>query len=137
MVATFCLRAAASRREARTSACGAAASSQRPHRPVRIVRPRGCATPLFYRCFPLLRLQLLLAIGLPRPCDQLELTPFHVLFEHAELRLLTDVEHLIDGVVRLADFAVRPRLELIERLQAILDLRLVRLRIVHKTPQLL
>ena len=69
------------------------------------------------------------AVRLSRARHELELPALHHLFEHAELRLLAHVEHLIDAVVGLSDFHSRPRLELLERLQPIFNLAFIGLRI--------
>src|SRR5438309_2201843 len=81
MMSTFCLRTAASRRDARTSADGAA-----------IVQAHmSASSPADFIAVILLRL----AIRLTGAIDELELTALHVLFEDAKFRLLAHVENLV------------------------------------------
>src|SRR5262245_49450065 len=60
-----------------------------------------------------------------RARDELQLAPFHVLLEHAKLRLLLDVQHLVNGFVRFLDVLRGLDLDVVELLEALLDLRVV------------
>src|SRR5690242_18452213 len=122
MVATFCLRSVASWREARTSASAVAPSAA--------TRQAASFTGLFYRLG--LRLG---PVRLARPRDELQHALLHHLFEHAESRLLPDVEHLIDRLVGLAHVELRALLEILQRLHAIFHRALLGLRIARQPPQ--
>ena len=71
-------------------------------------------------------------VGLAGARHQLELAALHLLLEHAELRLLADVEHLIDRVVRLARLGRRRGRRCPASASALLDLRLVGLLVVQQ-----
>src|SRR6266851_778026 len=124
IVATFCLRSIASRRDVRTSAC--------IDTPSAATRQTASFIGPFYR----VRLRLW-AVGLARARDELQHPLLHLLLEDAEPRLLADVEDLVDRLVRLADFGLRPILEILQRLHLFLHRRLVGLRIVGQPSQLL
>src|SRR5205814_3463905 len=100
MVATFCLRSVASRRDVRTSAC--------IDTPSAATRQTASFIAPFYRVT--LRLG---AICLTRARNELQHALLHLLLEDAEPRLLADVEDLVDRVVRLAHVGLRPILELL------------------------
>src|SRR5581483_6188197 len=80
---------------------------------------------------------LWLTIGLSGARHQLELPALHVLFEHAELRLLVDAQHLVDRVLRLLHLVGDADVELRERLHLLAHLRFVGLRRVDELTQLL
>src|SRR5581483_7043481 len=137
MSATFCLRSSDSRLLAGAAATTAAPSAT--HAAARTTHPTRWST------LPALRIPddsrrtalLWLTIGLSGARHQLELPALHVLFEHAELRLLVDAQHLVDRVLRLLHLVGDADVELRERLHLLAHLRFVGLRRVDELTQLL
>src|SRR5215470_2851814 len=95
MAATFCSRASASRFDSAAAWAPTATSTTSSAAAANFTR-------LFYFTAAA-SLLVLRPLGLTRARHKLELPPLHQLLEDAELGLLANVEHLIDGVVRSAD----------------------------------
>src|SRR5215471_12831523 len=84
-----------------------------------------------------LAIRIVRAIGLARARDELELAPLHLLFEEAELRLLQHVEHLIDGLIRLARVGGGAVVDVFQQLDRSLELLLVQFGVVDGLSQLI
>src|SRR2546423_1850472 len=125
MVATFCFIRSASRFDARvspTSGTVAPASST-------------SVSALFTWLILLLILLILCPVGLPRASDELELAPLHQLLEHAEFGLLRKVEDLVNRLVRLLGVGDRARIDVLQFLHSLFELRFVRLGRDDETAQ--
>src|SRR5262245_55620379 len=103
MVATFCFRLSASRLVA-------------PSAPSTPVNPTAAANIRTVVLTLTILLLILRPVGLTCTGHELEFPPFHQLFEDPELRLLWNVQHLVDGVVRLLHVGRRSRFQILQRL---------------------
>src|SRR3954452_14628209 len=137
MVATFCLRVAASRFDVRTSARRVTSEIS----PTVATRAEATAllvmtvasVPRESRAGPL----RLAAVRLAGAHHQRQFAILHVLFEHAKLRLLINVEHLVDRLVRLAQLSLGSTVEIVECFQPFAHARLVWRRVVRQPPEFL
>src|SRR5262245_2184187 len=86
---------------------------------------------------PLLLIALLEGPVLPCAQEQLELAPLDLLLENAEARLLSDVEHFVQRGIGLSQLGSAARVELLQRVEALLQHGLVGLHLRARTGQAL